>query len=261
MPYRVNEPVDGSRPVIDDEQLKRMMNANTPGFFERNRFRIVTLVLIVVNVAVFAAEVLLSGMRFDVPTRTLVDMGAMYAPYVQAGELWRLVTPMFLHMDLMHLGFNMVALYSVGEVLERVLGRGSFLLLYFVAGVTGNAVSYAADVVLAGAPSVSAGASTSVFGLFVAVALLGLLHKGNRRMFAEYSKGMLGVIGVNVAYTLLVPSVSVSGHLGGALGGLLAMLMVPAKSLRVPNAARVAMAVLWVAALGWTLASRGTLGL
>ena len=80
-------------------------------------------------------------------------------------------------------------------------------------------------------------------------------------MFAEYSKGMLGVIGVNVAYTLLVPSVSVSGHLGGALGGLLAMLMVPAKSLRVPNAARVAVAVLWVAALGWTLASRGTLGL
>ena len=124
MPYRVNEPVDGSRPVIDDEQLKRMLNESTPGFFERNRFRIVTLVLIVVNVAVFAAEVLLSGMRFDVPTRTLVDMGAMYAPYVQAGELWRLVTPMFLHMDLMHLGFNMVALYSVGEVLER--GGASF---------------------------------------------------------------------------------------------------------------------------------------
>ena len=138
MPYRVNEPVDGSRPVIGDEQLKRMLNESTPGFFERNRFRIVTLVLIVVNVAVFAAEVLLSGMRFDVPTRTLVDMGAMYAPYVQAGELWRLVTPMFLHMDLMHLGFNMVALYSVGEVLERVLGRGSFLLLYFVGGHHGQ---------------------------------------------------------------------------------------------------------------------------
>ena len=59
MPYRVNEPVDGSRPVIDDEQLKRMLNESTPGFFERNRFRIVTLVLIVVNVAALAAEVLL----------------------------------------------------------------------------------------------------------------------------------------------------------------------------------------------------------
>ena len=255
MPYKVNDPVGGQRPVVDDEQLKRMMSSNRPDFLQRNRFRLVTLALIAVNVLVFATEVLLSGMRFEVPTPVLVEMGAMYAPLVQAGELFRLFTPMFLHMDLMHLAFNMVALYSVGEVLERVLGRGNFLLLYFVGGITGNAVSYAADVLLGGGPTVSAGASTSVFGLFVAVALLGVLHKGNRRMFAEYSKGMLGIIGVNVAYTLLVPSISVSGHLGGALGGLVAMFMIPAKNLRVPNAVRIVVAVAWVAALLLLMAS------
>lgn len=255
MPYKVNDPVGGQRPVVDDEQLRRMMSSNRPGFLQRNRFRLVTLVLIAANVLVFALEVLLSGMRFEIPTLVLVEMGAMYAPLVQAGELFRLVTPMFLHMDLMHLAFNMVALYSVGEVLERVLGRGNFLLLYFVGGITGNAVSYAADVLLGGGPTVSAGASTSVFGLFVAVALLGVLHKGNRRMFAEYSKGMLGIIGVNVAYTLLVPSISVSGHLGGALGGLVAMFMIPAKNLRVPNAVRIVVAVAWVAALLLLMAS------
>ena len=260
MPYKVNDPVGGQRPVVDDEQLRRMMSSNRPDFLQRNRFRLVTLALIAVNVLVFATEVLLSGMRFEVPTPVLVEMGAMYAPLVQAGELFRLFTPMFLHMDLMHLAFNMVALYSVGEVLERVLGRGNFLLLYFVGGITGNAVSYAADVLLGGGPTVSAGASTSVFGLFVAVALLGVLHKGNRRMFAEYSKGMLGIIGVNVAYTLLVPSISVSGHLGGALGGLVAMFMIPAASLRVPNPVRVVVAVLWVAALVWLLVSQGVLG-
>lgn len=255
MPYKVNDPVGGQRPVVDDEQLRRMMSSNRPDFLQRNRFRLVTLALIAVNVLVFATEVLLSGMRFEVPTPVLVEMGAMYAPLVQAGELFRLFTPMFLHMDLMHLAFNMVALYSVGEVLERVLGRGNFLLLYFVGGITGNAVSYAADVLLGGGPTVSAGASTSVFGLFVAVALLGVLHKGNRRMFAEYSKGMLGIIGVNVAYTLLVPSISVSGHLGGALGGLVAMFMIPAKNLRVPNAVRIVVAVVWVAALLLLMAS------
>ena len=268
MPYKVNDPDAPARPVIDDEQLKRMMNANTPGFFERNRFRLVTLVLIALNVIVFVAEAAVSllagarmGVSLDIPTRVLVDMGAMYAPLVQAGELFRFVTPMFLHMDLMHLAFNMVALYSVGEVLERVLGRGNFLLLYFVGGITGNAVSYAADVLLGGGPTVSAGASTSVFGLFVAVALLGVLHKGNRRMFAEYSKGMLGIIGVNVAYTLLVPSISVSGHLGGALGGLVAMFMIPAKNLRVPNAVRIVVAVAWVAALLLLMAtSQGLVG-
>lgn len=266
MPYKVNDPGAPARPVIDDEQLKRMMDANTPGFFERNRFRLVTLVLIAVNVIVFAAEAAVSvlagahvGVRVDVPTLVLVSMGAMYAPLVQAGELFRFVTPMFLHMDLMHLGFNMVALYSVGEVLERVLGRGSFLALYFVGGITGNAVSYMADVLSGGMPTVSAGASTSVFALFVAVALLAVLHRGNRRAFAQYSKSMLAIIGVNVAYTFLVPGISVSGHLGGALGGLIAMFMVPAKSLRVPMPVRIAVAVLWAAAVAWTVA--GALGL
>ena len=259
--YRVDEPVGEPRRVIDDEQLKRMMADDRPSFFERNRYRLVTLALIAINVLVFAVEALLSGMRVDISTRTLVDMGAMYAPLIQSpADLYRFVTPMFLHMDLMHLGFNMVALYSVGEVLERVLGKGNYLALYFIGGITGNAVSYAADVLLGGGASVSAGASTSVFGLFVAVALLGLLHKGNRSFFARYSKSMLAVIGVNVAYTLLVPSISVSGHLGGALGGLIAMFMIPAKSLRVPNPVRVVVAVLWVAALVWLLASQGVLG-
>lgn len=261
MPYKVNEPVGEPRRVIDDEQLKRMMTDGQPSFFERNRFRLVTLALIALNVLVFAVEVLLSGMRVDISTRTLVDMGAMYAPLIQSPlDLYRFVTPMFLHMDLMHLGFNMVALFSVGEVLERTLGKGNYLALYFIAGITGNAVSYAADVLLGGGASVSAGASTSVFGLFVAVALLGLLHKGNRSFFAQYSKSMLAVIGVNVAYTLLVPSISVSGHLGGALGGLIAMFMIPAKNLRVPTPVRIVVAVLWVAALAYLLVSQGVLG-
>ena len=251
-----------SREVIDDDQFKRMMKEHRGTFFSRNDYQIVTLALIAVNVVVFAVEMWRSGFGFDISTRVLIDMGAMLpAAITSPADFYRFVTPMFLHLDVMHLLMNMVALYSVGEVLERVLGRGNFLLLYFVGGITGNAVSYAADVLLGGGPTVSAGASTSVFGLFVAVALLGVLHKGNRRMFAEYSKGMLGIIGVNVAYTLLVPSISVSGHLGGALGGLVAMFMIPAKNLRVPNAVRIVVAVAWVAALLLLMAtSQGLVG-
>ena len=246
------------RAVIDDEQLRRMMSAGQPSLLERNKGRLITLALIAINVIVFAIEVVLSGFKVDVSTETLIVMGAMFPPVMHsAADLYRFVTPMFLHMDLMHLLFNMVALYSVGEVLERVLGKGNFLLLYFIGGITGNAASYVAAVMFSGGMAVSAGASTSVFGLFLAVALLGLLHKGNRTFFAQFSRGMLGIIAVNVVYTLLVPGVSVSGHLGGAVGGALAMFMAPAKNLRVPAAVRVVVAAAWLAALAWMLVKYG----
>lgn len=248
-----------SRAPIDDAQLKAMMKDERPGFFESNSFQLVTLALIAVNVAVFIVEVLLSGTGVSISTLTLANMGAMYAPWVTGpADLYRFVVPMFLHVDLMHLLFNMVALYSVGAALEGVLGRGNFLLLYFVAGVTGNAVSYATDM-LTGSFAVSAGASTSVFGLFVAVALLGVLVRGDRSIFRDYSKGMLAVIGVNVLYTLLVPGISLSGHAGGAVGGLIAMLLVPSRNLRVPAAVRVVVAVAWLAALAAMLLWGGVL--
>ena len=241
--------INGEQRVIDDDALREMMRDEEPSWFEDNYYRLATLALIAVNVVVYVVEFVLSGFDFDISSSVLLRMGAMYAPAVQSvGDLYRFVAPMFLHMDLLHLLMNMVALYSVGEVLEYVLGKANFLLLYFVSGITGNAVSYAADVLIGTGHTVSAGASTSVFGLFVAVVLLAVLCRGNSRELLDYSKGMLGVIGVNLVYTLLVPSVSVAGHFGGAIGGLIAMLMVPSRNLRVPGALRVVVAIAWVAA-------------
>lgn len=250
-----------SRRVIDDAELKRMMKASKGSFFQRNAYQAVTLLLIAINVAVYAVEAFSSGLHFDISSRVLVDMGAMYPPLIQsAGDLYRFVTPMFLHLDLMHLAFNMVALYSVGALLEQVLGKANFIALYFIGGITGNVVSYLAGIYLEGGMAVSAGASTSVFGLFVATALLGVLHREGRTFFAEYSKGMWGVIAANVAYSFLVPGISISGHLGGALGGAIAMFMLPEYGLKVPNPVRVVVAIAWVAFLGWVLASQGLVG-
>lgn len=259
MAYKVDDSSAPKRPLSSHDQwmrTMRLLKAERPNFFKRNEFRLITLALITLNVAVFVVEFFLTiaaGAHtrgtYSISVYVLLDMGAMYAPLVQAGEIFRFVTPMFLHMSVMHLAFNMMALYSVGEMLERVLGRWNFLALYFVGGITGNVVSYMASVWMGGTPSVSAGASTSVFALFVAVALLGALHKDKRHIFAERSKSMLMVIGVNVAYTFVMPNVSVSGHLGGALGGLIAMFMVPSKNLNVPLFVRVLVAVCWVAAM------------
>ena len=247
-----------SRRVIDDAELKRMMKASKGSFFQRNAYQAVTLLLIAINVAVYAVEAFSSGLHFDISSRVLVDMGAMYPPLIQsAGDLYRFITPMFLHLDLMHLAFNMVALYSVGALLEQVLGKANFIALYFIGGITGNVVSYLAGIYLEGGMAISAGASTS---LFVATALLGVLHREGRTFFAEYSKGMWGVIAANVAYSFLVPGISISGHLGGALGGAIAMFMLPEYGLKVPNPVRVVVAIAWVAFLGWVLVSQGLVG-
>lgn len=242
-------PVTPQRTVIDEDQLKRMMRKNN-GFLKRNAHQAVTLALIAITVAVYLVEVVMSGLRLDASTQTLVTMGAMMPLLIQGpADLWRFVVPIFLHMDLMHLLFNMVALYSVGVTLERILGKAGFLALYFVGGITGNVASYAWGLFAEGGMTVSAGASTSVFGLFVAVALLAVLARGDRRYLAAYSKGMLAVILVNVAYSLLVPGISISGHLGGAVGGAVAMLMIPSKNLRTPKPVCAAVAVLWIAAM------------
>ncbi len=236
------------REYFDDAALKKMMKENEPSFMEKYGSCLVTFVLIAINVVVFLAEMVASGFSTSISGQTLYNMGAMFAPGISsAADLYRFVTPMFLHVDVMHLLFNMAALYSAGVLLEYLLGRWNFLLLYFIAGITGNVVSYAADIVT-GSYAVSAGASTSIFGLFVAIALLGVLSKTNREYLMNYSKGMLSVIAINIVYTLLMPSVSLSGHLGGAIGGLIGMFIIPSKSLRVPAFVRVIVGVLWVVA-------------
>ena len=258
---RANGEGQGERQVIDDDALREMMRDEAPTWLEDNYYRLATFALIAVNVVVYIVEFVLSGFDFDISSGVLLRMGAMYAPAIQSpADLYRFITPMFLHMDALHLLMNMVALYSVGEALEYVLGKVGFLVLYVVAGITGNAACYVADLLTTGSWTLSAGASTSVFGLFVAVALLAVLCEGDHKELVAYSKGMLGVIGVNLAYTLLVPNISIAGHLGGAIGGLIAMFMVPSRNLRVPNAVRVVVAVAWVAAACGVVWYSGVLG-
>lgn len=258
MPEREGYITEENRKAIDDEQLKKMMAANKVSLFQRNKYHIVTLALIAINILVYLIEVYYSGLRFSISNQVLVDMGAMFTPYIQSpADLYRFITPMFLHVDIMHIAFNMVALFSVGGMLERVVGKGNFLLLYFIAGITGNVVSYLADVYISTTATISAGASTSVFGLFVAAALLGVLHKGNNRFFAQFSRSMISIIAINIVYTFLVPSISISGHLGGAFGGLVAMFMIPAKNLKVPTVVRILVALAWAGSLGFFLVFEG----
>nr|WP_054752968.1 rhomboid family intramembrane serine protease [Piscibacillus salipiscarius] len=95
--------------------------------------------------------------------------GLKFNPFIAQGEYWRIITSMFLHIGLIHLLMNMIALYYLGEVTEKIYGTKRFLVIYFIAGIFGSIASFATN------DSVSAGASGAIFGLFGALLFLGCI--------------------------------------------------------------------------------------
>jgi rhomboid protease GluP len=133
---------------------------------------------------------------------------------IEAGQIWRLITPVFLHGSILHLGFNMYALYAFGPSLERMYGHGRFLALYFLAGFAGNVLSF----LLSANPSL--GASTAVFGLLAAEAVF--LYQ-NRSVIRSAQRMLTNLITIAVINLLIgfAPGMNIDnlGHLGGLLGG------------------------------------------
>lgn len=140
--------------------------------------------------------------------------GALFGPAVAGGEWWRIVTGGFLHGSILHIGFNGYLLYVLGQMLETSIGTSRFAAL-FAAGLFGGAFG----ALLLQWDAATIGASGAVFGLMGA-ALVGLRRRGINPW--QTSIGMLVLI--NLAFTFLVPNISIGGHLGGLIGGALAAI-------------------------------------
>jgi membrane associated rhomboid family serine protease len=173
---------------------------------------LLTRVLIGINVAVFLAEVATGASLSSFGSSSLISHLALYGPNVAHGQPYRLVTSGFLHYGFIHLGMNMYALYILGGSLERLMGRWRFATLYGVSLVAGSA-----GALLLSPCSLTAGASGAIFGLFGAALVL-----ERQRVIA--AQGLMGIILINVIFTLAVPGISVGGHLGGFVGGALTAL-------------------------------------
>ena len=133
---------------------------------------------------------------------------------ILAGQLWRLLTPVLLHGSLMHIGFNMYALFVIGAGMESRMGHLRFVMLYLVSGFAGNVFSF----LFSDAPSL--GASTAVFGLLAAEGVFLYLNKdlfGKRAQKAL--SNIIMVAGVNL-FIGLSPGIDNWGHIGGLIGGL-----------------------------------------
>lgn len=165
---------------------------------------IVTYSIIAVTVVMFLLQQVTGGAL----TRTL-----LYAPvltvYDPAYQPWRMITSMFAHASFFHLLFNMFSLYIFGPILERALGRGRFIALYFLAGFGGSVA------VLLLAPTSSVlGASGAIFGLMGAFFVI-------QRSLGGNNPSLLIIIGLNLAIPFILPGSNISwqAHVGGLIVG------------------------------------------
>jgi membrane associated rhomboid family serine protease len=209
----------------------------------------VTKVLIGINVVLFLVELVFGAVGFmgGGDNQVLVDLGALVPAYVAVkNEYWRLFTAMFLHGGLIHIAFNMYALYLGGSFLEALAGKGKYLAIYLVAGVAGNVAVY----VLAAPFSVTIGASTAIFGVFGALFMYSIHNRDSAAGRALRSMGT--VILINLVITFLIPGISWQGHIGGLIGGVLAVEALTwfgRRDLRAPWATRDAALLAAVAAI------------
>lgn len=170
----------------------------------------VTFTFLVIMIIYFII-ITLNGGTNDI--ETLVRFGAFFPPFIfKYNEYYRFVTSIFIHIGIMHLFFNGYALYIFGTQIEGLIGKIKYLIFFLLTGLAGNLATYLFNPI-----SVSAGASGSLFGLFGA--FLYLIHRHKEMITQEGRKSIISLLGVNLAITVLVPSVSITAHLGGLIAG------------------------------------------
>jgi len=176
----------------------------------------VTYALIGICVVVFLLQAATnSPPGFIITTSSITSALDKDNSMILQGQVWRLITPMFLHGSITHLAVNMLSLFYIGPTVERFYRRWRYLALFLIGGFAGNVMSF----IFTANPSL--GASTAIFGLLGAEGVL-LYH--NRELFVRPAQALSQVIIVaviNLLYSVAVPGIDFWGHIGGLIGGTL----------------------------------------
>lgn len=171
-----------------------------------------TYVFIGLSVAIFLGQMF---SQYVLGGDILAYWGDKNNKLIMAGQYWRLLTPILLHANILHIAFNMYALYIIGRGLEQYYGHLRYFMLYIVGGLAGNVLSFFLS------PANALGASTSIFGLLVAE---GIFVYQNRQLFGEQARAMLtntlSLVAINLFLGFVSPGIDNWGHMGGLLGGL-----------------------------------------
>jgi len=175
-----------------------------------------------VTYTILAVTVIVSlTAEFSAEGRQIVELLGLFKPAVAEGELWRLWTVTLVHAGILHLGFNMYALWIAGPLVELIYGPVKMVVLYLVAAAAGSIASFAFSTGEGNAFSV--GASGAIFGLFGVLFVASRLHMP---VLDRQGRAILGQIGMLIAINLIfgfVAFVAIDNfaHLGGLAAGLL----------------------------------------
>lgn len=193
--------------ITDDINKKNMDEARRVEEIFKPKKPIVTIVLIAINVVIF-----MIGLMLNISDSLAYAFGD-YRPLVLVGQYYRLITSMFLHSDIFHLGFNMYALYILGSQAESFFGKTKFTIIYFLSGIAGSLLS-----ILLNVDTLSIGASGAIFGILGALLYFGYnfrVYLGNTLV-----REILPVIFINLMLGFVYPNIDNYGHIGGLIGGL-----------------------------------------
>lgn len=203
--------------ITDDINKKNKEDAEMVDSIFTPKKPIVTYILIVINVILFLLQ------KFFGLDSFLINVFALYGPFVREGQIYRLITSAFLHADIFHILFNMYALYVLGSQAESFFGKFKFSIIYLFSTVTASMLS-----ILLNINGVSIGASGAIFGLLGALLYFGYnfrVYLGNTLV-----KQILPIIVVNLLFGFMVSSIDNFAHIGGLIGGILITMGLGVKS-------------------------------
>jgi len=180
-----------------------------------------TKAFLAINIIIFLLMAFAGG---STNQTTLMAFGVKSNPEIDQGQWWRFVTPIFIHIGLLHLLFNSYALWIVGPQVEKLYGSASFAVLYVLTGIAGVAGSYFYHPY-----SISAGASGAIFGLFGVLLAFGFRYRNSipPDFKRAVGTGVLPVIVINLIIGFTIPAIDNSAHLSGLIAGVTLALVVP----------------------------------
>ena len=185
--------------IRNEKKLQKIFSPKKP---------IITYALIVINVMIYLLTLTYGPDKFQ------LYFSNNYS-FVRDGQIYRLLTSMFLHVDFFHILFNMYALFILGPQVEKYYGKLRFILIYLISGLLGSVFSC----VFGGEFTISYGASGAIFGLFGSILYFTYYYRATLQGLLRSS--LMPTLLFNLLIGFMIPGIDVWCHIGGLIGGVL----------------------------------------